>query len=136
VNPVNPTFSIPYATALGLVVESDGHGAICRMRYTESLAGFGALHGGAIGALLELAAIAELSHGIVGHRSIGDGSGESKPKLISMTVEFLRAGRLEDTFAWAHIVRQGRRVANVRAEAWQGERTRLIAVAHSVFSLS
>jgi acyl-coenzyme A thioesterase PaaI-like protein len=128
---MNPPSSIPYATSLGLVVESGGHGAICRMSYSDSLAGFGALHGGAIGALLELAATAELSRELAG---VGDGS--AGPKLISMTVEFLRAGRLEDAFAWAHIVRQGRRVANVRAEAWQGERTRLIAVAHSVFSLS
>jgi acyl-coenzyme A thioesterase PaaI-like protein len=96
------------------------------MRYSEIAAGYGALHGGALGALLEFASTVEL-------RQRYDGCATFR--LISLTVEFLRAGRLEDAFACAYIIRQGRRVANVRAEAWQRERTRLIAVAHSAFAL-
>ena len=51
-------------------------------------------------------------------------------KPINVTVDYLREGALEDSFAEAFIMRMGRRVANVRVEAWQGERKRLIAAAH------
>ncbi|RYZ35655.1 MAG: PaaI family thioesterase, partial [Myxococcaceae bacterium] len=58
------------------------------------------------------------------------------PKVISSTVDFLRSGKAQDTFARAFITRQGRRVANVRVEAWQDDRTRPIASSHALFLLS
>jgi acyl-coenzyme A thioesterase PaaI-like protein len=111
---------------MGLAVEAGPEGPGCRLRYSEFLAGFGALHGGAVGALLEFAATVEL---------LQRRQADSGVRLISLTIEFLRAGRLEDAFARAYITRQGRRVANVRAEAWQGEPGRVIATAHASFSL-
>ena len=50
-------------------------------------------------------------------------------KPINVTVDYLREGALEDTYAEAILMRMGRRVANVRVEAWQGDRARLIAAA-------
>ena len=79
-----------------------------------------------MGALLEFAAKAELGRGQETHPDY---------RLVSLTLDYLRAGRPEDAFARAHIIRQGRRFTSVRAEAWQGDRSQLIAVAHAVFAL-
>jgi len=100
------------------------------MEYSPRLAGhraLGVLHGGTLGALLESTAILEL---------LRQGATEHVPKVISLTVDFLRSSRLEDTYAQAFITRQGRRVANVRVEAWQEDRSRLVASAHVLLLLA
>ncbi|MFP6773878.1 MAG: hotdog domain-containing protein [Alphaproteobacteria bacterium] len=51
------------------------------------------------------------------------------------TVEYLRPGRAEDCFATGIVTKQGRRVANVRAMAWQGDRNRLFAAASAHFMM-
>lgn len=113
----------PYARSLGIAVEEAEGGALCRMVYSEGLRGLGGLHGGTLSALLEFAATCELSRQ------------EPRPtsRLVSLTVEFLRPGRPEDTLARAWTVRQGRRIANLHMEAWQGDRSRLIATAQAAF---
>lgn len=115
----------PYARSLGIVVEEAEDGVLCRMTYAEGLGGLGGLHGGTVSALLEVAATCELSR----HAP--------RPgfRLVSLTVEFLRPGRSEDTLARACIVRQGRRVANLRIEAWQRDRSNLVATAQAAFLL-
>jgi acyl-coenzyme A thioesterase PaaI-like protein len=118
---------IPYARVLGIVIDQSNDDALCRMMYSEAIGGLAGLHGGALGALLEVAAGLEL-------RGAPDAPRDFR--LLSLSLDYLRAGRPEDTFARAYIVRQGRRVANVRAEAWQGERSRLIATAEAVFSVA
>jgi uncharacterized protein (TIGR00369 family) len=115
-----------YAQLLGIVLENGGDEAVCRMRYSDVVAGLGGLHGGALATLLECAANAELRRGTGGHADC---------RLVSLTVDYLRAGRPEDAFASAHIIRQGRRFASVRAEAWQAERSQVIATGHAVFAL-
>ena len=52
-----------------------------------------------------------------------------------MTIEYLRSGRPQETFATAHIVKVGRRIANVRVDAWQGERDKPIAALRGHFLL-
>lgn len=79
-----------------------------------------ALHGGTISALLESTAM---------FQTMLDGPGEVLPKTINLTVEFLRSGRQVETWSRAIITRRGRRVVNVRAEAWQNEADRPIAIA-------
>ena len=51
------------------------------------------------------------------------------PKVIGCTIEYLRSGKPQDTFAAAQLVRQGRRVALLRVLAWQDDRSRPIASA-------
>jgi len=117
---------IPYARMLGIVIDSSDNEAVCRMRDSEDLAGLAGLHGGALGALLEVAAGIELRRVEAAPRQL---------RLLSLSLDYLRAGRAEDTFARAYLIRQGRRVTNVRAEAWQGERSHLIATAQAVFTV-
>lgn len=120
---------VPYAQTMGislLLAPPDGE-LIGVMKFGEHLVGnpmLPALHGGAICALLESTAILQL---------LWEGELSAAPKTIGLTIEYLRSGRPVDTFARGVPTRQGRRVANVRVEAWQDDRSRPIAVAMAHF---
>ncbi|MCA9582422.1 MAG: PaaI family thioesterase [Myxococcales bacterium] len=114
---------IPYARFLGLELsEKDGE-LTTTMRYGEHLIGnpaLPALHGGTLGALLESAAIYHL---LCASDSL------LLPKTITITIDYLRSAKARDTFARGVVTRRGRRVANVRVEAWQEDRTKPVAAA-------
>jgi len=118
---------IPYARFLGLSCAMVGEELITTMRFGDHLIGnpaLPALHGGTLGALLESAAIFELlwrAETIV------------LPKTITLTVDYLRSGAPVDTHARSVVTRQGRRVTNVRMEAWQTDRSTPVATAHAIF---
>lgn len=118
---------VPYATFLGLTAAMQGNELVTTMRYSDHLIGnpaLPALHGGTLGALLESAAVFELlwaAETIV------------LPKTITLTVDYLRSGAPADTHARGTVTRQGRRVTNVRMEAWQADRSAPIATAHAIF---
>ena len=119
--------AIPYAKFLGLSGAMIGDELITTMRYADHLIGNPArpaLHGGTLGALLESAAIFELlwrAETIV------------LPKTITLTVDYLRSGAAVDTHARGIVTRHGRRVTNVRMEAWQTDRGTPVATAHAIF---
>lgn len=118
---------IPYSRFLGLSGRMDGDELITTMKYSDHLIGnpaLPALHGGTLGALLESAAIFELlwrAETIV------------LPKTITLTIDYLRSGGPLDTHARSIVTRHGRRVANVRVEAWQQDRATPVATAHAIF---
>ncbi len=120
--------AIPFARFLGVTGTLDDAGRIvAHMPYAEHLIGnprLPALHGGTIGAFLEMTAIAQL---------IADMAEPGIPKTIDITIDYLRSGRPRDTFARAIVAKHGRRVANVRVEAWQDDPARPIATAHGHF---
>jgi acyl-coenzyme A thioesterase PaaI-like protein len=89
-----------------------------------------ALHGGSVAALLEFTATCKLLS--LDTRAPEPGP---LPKIINITVEYLRGGRPEDTYARATVTRQGRRVANVNVIAYQDDIARPIAIANSHFLL-
>lgn len=118
----------PYADALGLVLEP-GHAGppVLMMPYALGVTGRpGFLHGGAIGGLLEMAAIASLQHALE-----IDAAAEptARIKPINVTIDFMRGGREKETRALGIVTRLGTRVANVEAQAWQDDRDRPIASA-------
>src|SRR5690606_25414314 len=126
--------AIPYARFLGITVDQRGNEITTVMRFKEELIGnpvLPALHGGTIGAFLETTAIAQLAFEF----SVGDAASGELPKPIGLTIDDLRSGKPVDTYARAEITKQGRRVATVRAEAWQEDRSRPIAAAHGHFLL-
>jgi uncharacterized protein (TIGR00369 family) len=114
----------PYAELLGLSVEAGEDGApLLVMPFSNDVVGRpGFLHGGAIGGLLEMAAIVALQHALE-----AEGGGRIKP--INVTVDYMRGGREKPTRAQGTVTRLGTRVANVEATAWQDDRTRPIAAA-------
>jgi uncharacterized protein (TIGR00369 family) len=119
--------AVPFSQFLGLSARLDGDELVTTMRFAPHLVGnpaLPALHGGTIGALLESAAIFELlwrAETIV------------LPKTITITIDYLRSAQPIDTHARGAITRQGRRVTNVRVEAWQADRGAPIATAHAIF---
>lgn len=112
----------PYAQKLGILFAGDeAEPTLLRMPWGEQLLGRpGFLHGGAIAGLIEFAAMTRL------HAAFGDDRPSLKP--ISVTVDFMRGGRMIDTWALGRIVRLGGSIANLEAEAWQEDRSRPIAV--------
>lgn len=121
--------AIPYARSLGLRVERRGNELTTVMPFRDELIGnvrLPAIHGGALGALLEFCILFQL---------VFDDAGERLPKTIDISIDYLRSGKPMDSYARAEVVRRGRRVANVRAQVWQDERDRPIAAAHGNFLL-
>lgn len=116
----------PYADLLGLAVEPGDSGPpVLMMPYSTDVMGRpGFLHGGALGGLLEVAAIAALRHAL----ELED-AGDSRIKPINVTIDFMRGGREKETRALGIVTRLGNRVANVEAHAWQDDRDRPIASA-------
>jgi acyl-coenzyme A thioesterase PaaI-like protein len=118
---------VPYARFMGLSMRHVAGELLGMLTYSNMLIGnaaLPALHGGAIGALLESTAIFQL---------LWESETVVLPKTIDITVDYLRSGRPVDTWAKGILTRQGRRVANVRVEAWQEDRQRPIAIAHGHF---
>ena len=113
--------TIPYARFLGLTTERDGDALTVTMPFADRLVGnpmLPALHGGVIGAFMEMTALAQLSLAQPGRRV---------PKTIDVTIEYLRSAGPKDTYARAILRKVGRRVANVQVEAWQESRAKLVA---------
>jgi uncharacterized protein (TIGR00369 family) len=118
---------IPYARFLGLRAELKGDELTVIMPFSQHLVGnpmLPALHGGVVGALMEVTALTQLA---IASKS------ERFPKTIDINIDYLRSGKPRDTFARARVIKIGRRIANVQAEAWQGERGQPIATLHGHF---
>lgn len=118
---------LPYAALLGLTYVTTGGELVVTMPYAESLVGQPyppRLHGGTVAGLMEITATAAVLVALP--------HDEPLPALkpVTVTVDYLRAGATQDTYAAATINRLGRRVANLRVAAWQEDRARPIAAAH------
>lgn len=121
---------LPYARFLGIEVDRKGSELTIVLPFQEALIGntlLPAIHGGAIGAMLEITSIVQL---------LFDTSCERLPKTIDISIDYLRSGRPEDLYGRAVVTRQGRRVANVRAELWQEEKSKPVAASHGHFLLT
>lgn len=119
--------AVPYARFLGLSARVEDGAVIATMKFAEHIIGnptLPALHGGTLGALLESAAIFQL---------LWSSETVVLPKTITITVDYLRSARTVDTHARGVVTRHGRRVANVRVEAWQEDPANLVASAHCHF---
>ena len=120
----------PYAELLRLSVEPDPKGGppLFIMPAHQGVVGRpGFLHGGAIAGLCEFAAFGALRD------AAGDGV---TLKPITVTIDYMRGGKVETTHARAEIIRLGRRIANVEVRAWQDDESRPIALAHMNFKLT
>ncbi|MEZ5550540.1 MAG: PaaI family thioesterase [Pseudomonadales bacterium] len=120
---------LPYARFLGVEVQQQGTEVITVLPFGEHLIGnpiLPAIHGGVIGAFLEITAVLQLLY---------ETDCERLPKTIDVNFDYLRSGRAVTTYGRAIVNRRGRRVANVRAEIWQESREKPIALCHGHFLL-
>jgi len=127
VNAINAL--VPYARTVGLELIRDAEGLLAVLRFRDSNIGnfvVRAIHGGVVGALLEHAALMHL---------LVETDVAVVPKIVNVSIDYLRPCRAEDTFARGTIIRQGRTVANVRTLAWQEAPARPVAAAHAHFLL-
>ncbi len=119
--------AVPYGRWMKLELQPRDGELVCRMPFQDMIVGnasLPALHGGALGGLLESAAAFQL---LYAHESV------VLPRVINVTVDYLRSARPADTFATGVITKQGRRVTSVRAFAWQEERDKPVATANAHF---
>jgi len=118
---------IPYARFLGIRAELAGDEMTAILPFGEHLIGnpmLPAIHGGVLGAFMEMTALAQLS--------VSEGQAR-QPRVIDISVEYLRSGRPLTTYARAEIKKVGRRIANVHVEAWQEQRAAPIAAMRGHF---
>jgi len=122
----------PYARAMGMEIDHIEDGVpIIGMDFADRTQGRpGYLHGGAIGGLLEMAGYAAL------RAELERQGNDARMKPININIEYLRGGVKERTYARGEVLRAGRRVANVRVEAWQGDREKLVASSWMNFLLA
>jgi uncharacterized protein (TIGR00369 family) len=121
--------TIPYARFLGVQVEETGKGLVCVLPFRHEIVGndrLPAVHGGVVGAFLELTAFMQL---------LADVSAERAPKPISFNIDYLRSAGPHDMRGRAEIVKYGRRIANVRVLAWQTDAAKPVAAGIGNFLL-
>ncbi|MFN3583730.1 PaaI family thioesterase [Phenylobacterium sp.] len=119
----------PYVRFLGMEADLEGAEVKARLPFAEHLIGnpfLPALHGGVIGAFMEMTALAQLA---VAERS------RKRPKTIDVTIEYLRPGRAQPLHARADLRKVGRRIANVHVEAWQDDPAKPVAFLRGHFLL-
>lgn len=119
--------ALPYARFLGLRAELR-EGTLCVvLPFHGSLVGnpgLPALHGGVVGACLEMAALLQIIH---------LRRAAPMPKTIDFTVDYLRAARAEPLRAEAEVQRLGRRIVNVRMRAYQSDPAQPVALGRGNF---
>lgn len=118
---------IPYANFLGVTVELAGDEMTAILPFGTHIIGnpvLPAIHGGVLGAFMEITALAQLR--------VSEGPAR-QPRVIDVSVEYLRSGRPLTTYARAEIKKVGRRIANVHVEAWQDQRSAPIAALRGHF---
>lgn len=123
--------TVPYIDFLGMRVSHDaGQAPLYRMPHDEKLIGnpmLPALHGGVVAAFAESAATLHLIETLP----------EPKfPKGIDFSIDYLRSGRPEESFARCETVRVGSRVALVQVWCWQSSLELPIALARGHFLLA
>jgi len=120
---------VPYARYLGVRVERDEQGTILVLPFRDDLVGnrwLPALHGGVVGAFLELVAVGSM---------LAQSELERVPKPINFSIDYLRSVGPVDTRGRAIIVKHGRRIANVRVVAWQADESKPVAAGTGNFLL-
>ncbi|WP_332766158.1 PaaI family thioesterase [Phenylobacterium sp.] len=121
---------VPYVRFLGMRAELAGDEMTAILPFAPHLIGnvmMPALHGGVIGAFMEMAALSQLSLTAQSARV---------HKTIDVTIEYLRPGKAQTTYARADVRKIGRQIANVHVEAWQEARAKPIAALRGHFLLA
>jgi len=121
---------IPFARFLRLELDIAGNELRTHMPFAPHLIGnplVPALHGGVIGAFLEMTAMMQLSV---------TETLDHIPKPVGLSLQYLRSGRSVSTYGEARINRIGRTIANVEARAWQEVRENPIALLQAHFLIA
>jgi uncharacterized protein (TIGR00369 family) len=121
----------PYARALQMEIYDDsGDAPVIAMPSDIRVMGRpDFLHGGAISGLLEMAAISAIRAALIRQGS------DVSFKQINVTIDFMRGGAMQTSYARGMVTRLGRTMANVEATAWQSDPDKPIAKGHMHYLL-
>lgn len=122
---------IPYARRIGVSVAAAPDGKGLRFRLEPHAGNVGnvllpALHGGVVAAFMETAATLDLMLAAREARL---------PRIVDLSIDYLRTARTVPTFARCSLLREGRRLANVQVKAWQERESAPVATARLHFVL-
>lgn len=122
---------IPYARRIGVEArpDPDGEGLLFRLDPREGNIGnvlLPALHGGVVAAFMETAATLDLMLAARAPRL---------PRIIDLSIDYLRTARVRPTLARCTLLREGRRMGNVQVTAWQESEGAPVATARLHFVL-
>ena len=121
---------IPYSSFIGAQAKMDGVQVLYWLEKRASNIGnpsLPAIHGGVIGGFLELSAAIEILYTL----DVG-----AVPKVVDFSLDYLRPGRYKTIYASCTVLRQGKKLVNVTASAWQDSPDKLIATARCHFLVS
>lgn len=125
---------IPYARFLGVQIEERDGRWLCVLPFRQEIIGnprLPAIHGGVLGAFLELTAFLRLYAEAAG----SEATAGRAPKPINFTADYLRSAGPQTTYAEANIFKLGRRIANVHVVAWQDDPAKPVASGNAKFRL-
>jgi uncharacterized protein (TIGR00369 family) len=121
---------IPYSNFIGVEAKIEGADVLYRMDRRPSNIGnpsLPAIHGGVIGGFLELSAAIEILYTL---------DVNEVPKVVDFSLDYLRPGRYKTMYANCRVLRQGRKLVNVSATAWQDSSDTPIATARCHFLIN
>jgi acyl-coenzyme A thioesterase PaaI-like protein len=104
---------IPYAVLIGIESLAIGEDYVFKLPKNNDNLGnpsLPAIHGGVIGGFME-------SAGALHVMLFSDAL--TVPKVVDFSIDYLSPGRHLDSYARCHLVRQGRKIANIRCTAAQ-----------------
>ena len=117
---------IPFARFINFRIGQDKEGnfLFC-LPFSEQNIGntlIASIHGGLTGGMLETASVVLYCL---------NNPDAPPPKVIDFSLDYLRAGKLENIFVYCELIKQGKRIANVTAKAWQESPDIPIAIART-----
>jgi acyl-coenzyme A thioesterase PaaI-like protein len=121
---------IPYSAFIGAQAKVEDDEVLYWLERRPSNIGnpsLPAIHGGVIGGFLELSASIEILYEL---------DVSLIPKVVDFSLDYLRPGRYKTIYANCTVLRQGSKLVNVTATAWQDDVGRPIATARCHFLLA
>lgn len=124
------THIMPYAAFIGLQIGHDASGSplflLPEKRDNIGNIFLPALHGGLMAGFAESCATLFLMH---------SAQLEHPPKIINLSLDYLRSGHAQNLYARCHLTRQGKRIAHVSVSAWQSDPDKPVLLARVHFQM-